>query len=50
VTPTADSLTAWGDAGIRVGDVTENGKMPFTCTDTPASAITVNIYRAEVAQ
>ena len=22
-------------------DITENGKMPFTCTDTPASAITV---------
>ena len=50
VTPTADSLTAWGDAGVKVGDITENGKMPFTCTDTPTSAISVNIFRAEVAQ
>lgn len=50
VTPVGSSLTAWGEAGIRVGDITENGKMPFTCTETPTSAITVNIYRAEVAQ
>lgn len=49
VTPTAASLTAWGDAGVRVGDITENGKMPFACTETPTSAISVNIYRAEVA-
>ena len=50
VTPVSASLTAWGDAGVKVGDITENGKMPFTCTDTPTSAISVNIFRAEVAQ
>ena len=50
VTPVSASLTAWGDAGVKVGDITENGKMPFTCTDTPTSAISVNILRAEVSQ
>lgn len=50
VAPAGSSVSAWGDAGVQAGDISENGEMPFTCVETPTSAITVNIFRVEATQ
>jgi hypothetical protein len=49
VTPGPGSHSAYAEAMIYAQDVSEDGKMVFTCAgDTPADALTVNILRQEV--
>ncbi len=43
-----ESYEAYHAAGVKAQDVTEGGKMTFTCTETPEEALTVHIMRIQV--
>ena len=43
--PGRDNLAAYHAADIQAEDMTEDGKMWFTCGETPKSDLTVRVYR-----
>lgn len=45
VSPASSSFSDYGTAQIYADDVTTSGQMTFHCTDTPSTALTVNITR-----
>lgn len=45
VSPASGSFVDYGSSQIYADDVTVAGQMTFHCTDTPSTALTVNISR-----
>ena len=48
--PADGDYTAWNEGMVRGQDVTTDGQMPFTCSETPSGNITVKIIRVEVTE
>lgn len=48
--PADGDYTAWNEGMVRGQDVTTDGQMPFTCSETPSGNISVKIIRVEVTE
>lgn len=48
--PADGDYTAWNEGMVRGQDVTTDGQMHFTCSETPSGNITVKIIRVEVTE